>query len=126
ASIEAARRDDHGVTAHRARPGEWHRELGERDVVDVRVLRMAYRELQLRGRHDPVAEHDELARLLRLDREAERRRVDDREEGAAIRDVDGTRAKALDVELGAQMCRETRDVRELDALHLAVAAARLY
>src|SRR5439155_14768156 len=89
APIDAARRDDHGIAAHGVRARERHGELGERHPLDVRVLRVARRQLLLGRGDNSVAQGDEVARLFRLDREAERRRVDDREEGPAVRDVDG-------------------------------------
>ena len=64
----------------------------------------------------------ELARLRRLEREAQRARVGDRVPHAAERDVDRDAAEALHLELRVEVRREARHVRELDALALAVLA----
>jgi len=125
AAVDAAGGDDHSVAAHRARARERHRELGERHVGDVRILRVAGDELPGGGGRDPVAEGDQVPRLLRLNREAERRRVDDREEGATVGHVDRDRAQALHLDDGAEMRDEARDLVALGNRITAAAAGQL-
>ena len=91
------------------------------DAGDRGVLRMHAWQLLARSQPDPLADERELARLARLEREAERVRIGDRVPHAAERDIDGERAEAVDLELRIEAIDEARNVRQLDALALAVA-----
>ena len=59
---------------------------------------MGEAELLVGGRSDSYARLGEVARFIRRDGEAERRRIDDDEAVAAIGDVDRKRAQAFDLE----------------------------
>ena len=88
------------------------------------VLGMDARQLLARRDADLLAgARESSARLRRLEREPERRRVGDRVPHAAEGDVDRQRAEPVDLERGVEPVGEARDVRQLDALALAVRAA---
>ena len=87
------------------------RDLDDAHARDLGVLRMHARQLLARGEADPLADERELARLGRLEREAERVRVGDRVPHAAERDVDGERAEAVDLELRVEAVGEAGHVR---------------
>ena len=85
-------------------------------------LGMGEAELLIGRGDDAHARLGQVARFVRRDREAERRRVDDDETVAAIGDVDFERAQALDLERRVEPVGERGHVFDRDALGLAVAA----
>ena len=93
-AIESSGGDDDRVLRHRADAPPRLCDLHDAHSRDVRVLRMRARQLLARGKADQLADARELARLLRLDREAERGRVGDRVPHAAEGDVHRERAQA--------------------------------
>ena len=121
-AVEPARRDDDGVSADRADALPRLGDLDDADAGDVGVLGVGAGELLARRGPDPLAGQRQVARLARLDREAERGGVGDRVPHAAVGDVDRERAEALDLERRVEPVGERGDVRDLDALAAAVAA----
>ena len=83
---------------------------------------MGEAELFVGRRGDLHARLGEVARFVRRDRKAERRRVDDDEAVAAIGDVDAERRQSLDFERRVEPVGEGGDVLDADALGLAVPA----
>ena len=79
-------------------------------------------QLLARGDADQLADARELARLGRLEREAERVRVGDRVPHTAEGHVDRDRAEPVHLEGRVETVGEAGDVRQLDALAPAVAA----
>ena len=75
-------------------PANWQNEMWSQP----RGLGMGEAELLVRRRRDPHAGLGEVARFVRRNDEAGRRRVDDDEAVAAIGDVDRKRAQAFDLE----------------------------
>ena len=125
-AVEPAGRDDDGVLRDRADALPGLRDLDDAHARDPGVLRVRARKLLARRRADPLAGEREVARLGRLEREAERVRVGDRVPHAAERDVDGERAETVDLERRVEPVGEAGDVRQLDALAAAVAARRAH
>ena len=74
---------------------------------------------------DQLAHTRELGSLRRLERETERRRVGDRIPHASVGDVDRERAEALYFERRRRAGRQSRHVRQLDALALPFAQRAL-
>ena len=75
--------------------------------------------LLARGRLDHLADADDVAALVRREREPERRRLGQHVEHPAPGDVDRDRAQLRHLNDGIQMAGEGRDVPERDAPHLA-------
>ena len=124
AAVEPSGRDHDRVARDGADAPPGRCDLHDRDVADGRVLGMRARQLRARSHADALAHERELARLARLDREAQRRRVGDRVEHAAVGDVHAERAQALDLERGIDALGVAGHVRELDRLAAPVAAGR--
>ena len=82
-------------------------DLHDADAGDLGVLRMGARKLLARGRADALTDGRELARLGRLEREAERMRVGDRVPHAAEGDVDRERPEPVDLELRVELRRRS-------------------
>src|SRR5437763_1594026 len=79
---------------------------------DLRVLGVDRPELLPGCGSDSLADRAELARLGRLELEAERGRVGDRVPHAAEGDVDLDRSESVDLERRVELVDERRDVRQ--------------
>src|SRR5439155_11624066 len=101
-AIEAGRSDHDGVAERGPRGPRGAVELDGDEPPRLLTLGMLQGELRLDGGPDPLADLDEPCRLLWLEREAERARLHQRVEVAAIGKVEGNRSQAGNRHLGVE------------------------